>query len=61
MDSDQFRKAGKEMIDFIADYMENTHLQPPVPDIKPGLLLMTLIVHRQALSHAPTVIYTQVS
>ena len=46
MDSDQFRKAGKEMIDFIADYMESTHSQPPVPDVKPGLLLITLVVHR---------------
>ncbi|CAD5209481.1 unnamed protein product [Bursaphelenchus okinawaensis] len=34
----QFRKIGKEMIDFIANYMENVHNRRVVPSIEPGYL-----------------------
>lgn len=36
MDSKEFRRVGKEMIDFIADHMEGLDQLPVVPDVKPG-------------------------
>ena len=36
MDSEQFRKFGKRMIDFTADYLENIRSRPVRGDVKPG-------------------------
>ena len=35
-DTQQFRKYGKELVDFIADYHENIRNYPAVPNVKPG-------------------------
>lgn len=36
MDADEFRKYGKQAIDFIADYMENIRERPVLPAVEPG-------------------------
>ena len=36
MDVEEFRRVGKEMIDFIADHKEGIDSLPVVPDVKPG-------------------------
>lgn len=38
MDSIEFRKRGKEMVDYIADYMENIKNRRVTPDVEPGYL-----------------------
>lgn len=38
MDSSEFRKRGKEMVDYIADYMETINLRRVTPDVEPGYL-----------------------
>jgi aromatic-L-amino-acid decarboxylase len=38
MDSKEFRKWGKEMIDFVADYWENIRDHLPTPDVQPGFM-----------------------
>ncbi|RNA14764.1 tyrosine decarboxylase-like, partial [Brachionus plicatilis] len=38
MDSDEFRIKGKELIDYIADYMENIKDERVTPDVEPGYL-----------------------
>jgi aromatic-L-amino-acid decarboxylase len=38
MDSEEFRKHGKEMVDFIADYWQDLDKRKPMPDIKPGFM-----------------------
>ncbi|KAL5014081.1 hypothetical protein ScPMuIL_008351 [Solemya velum] len=38
MDSSEFRKRGKEMVDFIADYMENISMRKVTPEVEPGYL-----------------------
>ncbi len=38
MDSNEFRIRGKEMIDYIADYMENIKERRVTPDVEPGYL-----------------------
>lgn len=38
MDSSEFRKRGKEMVDFIADFMENIHTRRVLPEVQPGYL-----------------------
>lgn len=38
MDAEEFRKHGKEMVDFIADYWEGLADRKPMPDIKPGFM-----------------------
>ena len=38
MDSSEFRKRGKEMVDYIADYMENIHTKRVLPEVQPGYL-----------------------
>ena len=42
MDPCEFRKMGHEMVEFIANYMENIHQMPVFPDVKPGFLLKQL-------------------
>ena len=36
MDTEQFRKNGHEMVDWIADFMDNIEKYPVHPDIQPG-------------------------
>jgi len=38
MDAEEFRKRAKEMVDFVADYMENIRDLRPLPDVKAGYL-----------------------
>ncbi|CAF3610385.1 unnamed protein product [Adineta steineri] len=38
MDADEFRKQGKEMIDFIADYLTNVQTHRVVPNVKPNYM-----------------------
>ncbi|KAL4616928.1 aromatic-L-amino-acid decarboxylase-like [Arapaima gigas] len=38
MDAAEFRKRGKEMVDYIADYMETIEQRPVYPDVQPGYL-----------------------
>ncbi|OWF56166.1 aromatic-L-amino-acid decarboxylase-like [Mizuhopecten yessoensis] len=42
MDSCEFRKKGKEMVDYIADYMENIHNRRVIPEVEPGYLKQLL-------------------
>ncbi|XP_076006569.1 aromatic-L-amino-acid decarboxylase [Genypterus blacodes] len=38
MDSTEFRRRGKEMVDFMADYLDNIEERPVCPDVEPGYL-----------------------
>ena len=38
MDSSEFRRRGKEMVDYIADYLENIHTRRVLPEVQPGYL-----------------------
>ncbi|CAG5136399.1 unnamed protein product [Candidula unifasciata] len=38
MDASEFRSRGKEMVDYIADYLETISLRHPLPTVKPGYL-----------------------
>ncbi|XP_038849138.1 aromatic-L-amino-acid decarboxylase-like isoform X5 [Salvelinus namaycush] len=38
MDATEFRRRGKEMVDLIADYLENIEQRPVYPDVEPGYL-----------------------
>jgi len=38
MNAEEFRKCGKEMIDFVADYLENIRDRRPLSNVKPGYL-----------------------
>jgi len=38
MDAAEFRKRGREMVDFIADYLENIGERRVLPEVKPGYL-----------------------
>jgi Pyridoxal-dependent decarboxylase conserved domain len=38
MDADEFRKRGKELIDYAADYMENIRDRRPLSNVHPGYL-----------------------
>ena len=38
MDASEFRRAGKEMIDFAADYLESIRDRKPLADVQPGYL-----------------------
>ncbi|KAL3873117.1 hypothetical protein ACJMK2_036273 [Sinanodonta woodiana] len=38
MDSEEFRRRGREMIDYVASYMENVRTYQPYPDVQPGYL-----------------------
>ena len=42
MNADQFRVHGKELIDFITDYLENIRERRTYPDVKPGYLIKQL-------------------
>ena len=38
MDVEEFRKRGKEMVDYVADYLKNIRERRPQPSVKPGYL-----------------------
>uniref|UniRef100_A0A3P8VPS6 Aromatic-L-amino-acid decarboxylase n=1 Tax=Cynoglossus semilaevis TaxID=244447 RepID=A0A3P8VPS6_CYNSE len=38
MDIAEFRRRGREMVDFVADYYENIEKRPVFPDVEPGYL-----------------------
>ncbi|RCN45293.1 hypothetical protein ANCCAN_08689 [Ancylostoma caninum] len=38
MNAEEFRKYGKEMVDFVADFWENIRERTPLPDVKPGYI-----------------------
>lgn len=38
MDAEEFRKHGKEMVDYIADYWESFARRKPMPDVQPGFM-----------------------
>lgn len=38
MDAEEFRLRGKEMIDYVADYIETIRDRKPLPDVRPGYL-----------------------
>lgn len=38
MDVEEFRKSGKEMIDYICDYVENIEQRDVAPTLDPGYL-----------------------
>jgi len=38
MDAAEFRVRGKEIVDYIADYLENIHKTRVTPDVEPGYL-----------------------
>ena len=38
MDGPEFRQRGREMVDYIVDYMENIHERRVTPNIEPGYL-----------------------
>ena len=43
MDHAEFRKRGRQMVDYIADYMESLHLRRVTPDIEPGKCQSTAV------------------
>ncbi|KAK6196103.1 hypothetical protein SNE40_001392 [Patella caerulea] len=38
MDAEEFRKRGKEMVDYIADYLSSIEKRRPLPDVEPGYI-----------------------
>lgn len=38
MDAEEFRRFGKQMVDYVADYLENIRDRKPFPDVSPGYL-----------------------
>ena len=38
MDAAEFRRRGKEMVDYVADYLENIEQRPVYSDVEPGYL-----------------------
>lgn len=38
MDAAEFRRRGREMVDYIADYIENIEQRQVYPDVEPGYL-----------------------
>ncbi|KHJ89209.1 pyridoxal-dependent decarboxylase domain protein [Oesophagostomum dentatum] len=38
MNAEEFRKHGKEMVDFVADFWEKIRERQPLPDVKPGYI-----------------------
>ncbi|KAH3802679.1 hypothetical protein DPMN_156358 [Dreissena polymorpha] len=38
MDAEEFRRRGKEMIDYVADYLENIRERRVFPEVEPGYL-----------------------
>uniref|UniRef100_A0A8C9Z4T1 Aromatic-L-amino-acid decarboxylase n=1 Tax=Sander lucioperca TaxID=283035 RepID=A0A8C9Z4T1_SANLU len=38
MDAEEFRRRGMEMVDYVANYLENIEQRPVYPDVEPGYL-----------------------
>ncbi|CAL1536567.1 unnamed protein product, partial [Lymnaea stagnalis] len=38
MDTDEFRARGREMVDYVADYLETIDTRTPLPSVLPGYL-----------------------
>ena len=38
MDAEEFRIRGKEMVDYVADYLENIRSRRPLSNVEPGYL-----------------------
>lgn len=38
MNVEEFRQFGKQMVDYVADYLENIRDRRPSPDVSPGYL-----------------------
>ncbi len=38
MNTEEFRRRGKEMVDYVADYLDNIEQRPVYPDVEPGYL-----------------------
>ena len=38
MDAEEFRKHGRQMIDYVSDYLENIRSRRPFPHVQPGYL-----------------------
>ena len=38
MDAAEFRRRGREMVDYVADYLENIEKRRPLSDVTPGYL-----------------------
>ncbi|XP_039662699.1 aromatic-L-amino-acid decarboxylase [Perca fluviatilis] len=38
MDAEEFRRRGREMVDYVANYLENIEQRPVYPDVEPGYL-----------------------
>ena len=38
MDAKEFRQAGREMVDYLADYLENIHERQVLPKVVPGYM-----------------------
>ncbi|KAG7476043.1 aromatic-L-amino-acid decarboxylase [Solea senegalensis] len=38
MDTEEFRRRGREMVDYVADYLESIEKRPVFPDVEPGYL-----------------------
>ena len=38
MDATEFRRRGKEMVDYVADYLEKIENRQVYPDVEPGYL-----------------------
>lgn len=52
MDFDEYRLRGKEMVDYIADYLENIRSRRVYPDVKPGYMLQ-LVPHSAPVNAEP--------
>lgn len=38
MDASEFRRRGREMVDYVADYLEKIETRQVYPDVEPGYL-----------------------
>uniref|UniRef100_A0A4P6D8R2 Histidine decarboxylase n=1 Tax=Rhodnius prolixus TaxID=13249 RepID=A0A4P6D8R2_RHOPR len=45
MDAEEYRRRGKELIDYIADYLENIRERRVFPDVKPGFIRSMIPPH----------------
>jgi len=49
MDTEAFRKYGREMVDYIANYLENVRERPVVHEVKPGYLKVLTVLCTRGL------------
>ncbi|KAL6728840.1 hypothetical protein Aduo_010575 [Ancylostoma duodenale] len=48
MNAEEFRKYGKEMVDFVADFWKNIRERTPLPNVKPGYISAVVPKNRPA-------------